>query len=238
MIRHALSFMLAVSCAGCWDFVEPDFPEAGAPAVLQANVFVDPAGVATITGLLAPGLTFAGFQREVVNDTLIVYGFGIAPSAIRPNGSREYRFSGPIANVFDRPLELVAPEVEDIIGPPPQVRWFSIQKVGPDTVVWQRGTDLVLRVDTVLATSVPQPQIRQWFLDLRGSDRSFRLSSDGLPPDEIRIPAGFVPAAQQGIIIATLTFFQSDLQRSPANDYIGNISFTVALRWIVKVVQP
>lgn len=240
MMRRLLIVVLALLCGACWDFVEPDFPEAGAPAVLQASVFIDEQGAGNINALLVPGLTFGGFVRDVPNDTLLFYDRALAPTAVRRNGTREYNDAGILVegDPLAQPFVLVGPDVTDITGPPPRVRWPTIRKIGPDTVSWTRGTTLVLRVDTVLAPAEPPPQIQQWFLDLRGSDRSFRVSSDGLPPAELQIPGNFMPAAVGGNIFATLTFYQSGQQRSPGNDYVGNISFTVLLRWVIKVQSP
>ncbi|MGQ0562543.1 MAG: hypothetical protein ACT443_11795 [Gemmatimonadota bacterium] len=239
MSKRALP-CLAVSLlsAGCWEFVAPDFPEAGAPAVLQANVTLSETGSLDVSAVLVPGLTFGGFQREVADDRLNVNGIELAPVAVRRNGTRAYQFVGQLDDgaVLSRPFVLVAPVVQDVTGPPPRVSWFGIRKADPDTIVWMRGEQLVLRVDTTLAPSMPPPQIQQWFLDLRGRERSFRVSSDGFPPAELHIPSEWLPESNDGIIVATMTFFQSGQQRSPAKDYLGSISLTVVLRWTIRAI--
>jgi hypothetical protein len=239
MMRSLFVFVIAALCAGCWDFVEPDFPEAGAPAVLQSSTFVDERGNISIDALLAPGFTVAGLQREVPNDTLHVYGLSLAPAEIKKNGSRAYTFSGNLdsPDPLRVPFVLDGPVIEEVTGPPPHVRWFGIRKLDPDTITWPRGTELRLRIDTTLAQATPLPQIRQWFLEIRGKDRSFRVSSDGLPPATLRLPAEWVPADTNGIVTATLSFYQSGTLLSPKRDYIGNISFTVLIRWIIKVTS-
>lgn len=235
--RRTYLLALALSCTACYDFVEPDFPEAGAPALLQLAVYVDESGNASITGLLAPGLSAAGVQRRVLRDTIELYGLQLAPVGIRRNGSREYALTGIIAGpeLVTRPLEIEAPTVEKVAGPPPTAQWFGVRKVGPDTIAWRPGTDLVLRVASDLGASTPMPTIRQWFVALHGAT-SFRISADGLPPDEIVIPAYWVPEPRDGLITASLAFFQSVRQQAGAGDYIGLFSFNVELRWVVQVI--
>jgi hypothetical protein len=238
-MRRALrSLLLCLPCAGCWDFADPQFPEAGAPAVLQVSAFVDERGQANITALLLPGLTRGGFKREVPDDTLRIFGLALAPDSIFRNGDRQYHFIGTVgSDPLAGPLTIAGPVVDDIVGPPTGISWFGIRKDDPDTISWSRGTELVLRIDTTLAPSIPPPQIQYWFLDLNGGGRTFRLSSDGLPPAEIHIPTGWVPEAEDAAIVATMTFYQSGLQRSPSLDYIGNIAVNVQIRWIIKILN-
>lgn len=238
MMRRALAILLfCLPCAGCWDFVEPEFPEAGAPAVLQVSAFVDEDANTTITGLLLPGRTRGGFLRAVPDDTLRIFGLAVAPDTVLRNGDRNYGFIGDLGGQpLNDALVIDGPVVLDIAGPPPHISWFGIRKLDPDTIAWTRGTELVLHVDTTLAPSLPPPQIQYWFLDLNGGGRAFRVSADGLPPAALHIPTGWVPAATDSTIIATMTFFQSGLQRSPANDYIGNIAVNVQVRWVIKVL--
>ena len=234
-LRVSVLLLAATACAGCFDFVAPDFPEAGAPAVLQAAIFVDDAGRVSIDALLAPGLGIGGVQRQVRRDTLDVMGLRLAPQEVRKNGTRAYHFNAVVpADTTPVELQLVAPRVEDIVGPPPAVDWFGIRKTDPDTITWTRGTDLVLHVRTDAGPSVPPPAIRQWFLALAGSDRVFRVSSDGFPPETLRIPSEWVPAPRNGLIDITLIYYQAGQQRPPSGDYIGNISFNLQLRWILQ----
>jgi hypothetical protein len=235
-VRALFGLLLCLAAAGCWDFADPQFPEAGAPAVLQVSAFVDENGQANISAMLLPGLTRGGFKRAVPDDTLRIFGLELAPDSVFRNGDRRYHFVGTVgAAPLDGPLTIEGPVVGDILGPPSRISWFGIRKQDPDTISWSRGTDLVLRVDTTLAPSVPAPQIQYWFLDLHGGGRAFRVSSDGLPPADIHLPTGWVPEATASTIVATLTFYQSGLQRSPSNDYIGNIAVNVQVRWIIRI---
>lgn len=204
--------------------------------MLSGSAFLDQSGQAQIDMVLAPGLTIGGLQRRVLNDTLVVSGFELAPRAVRKNGSREYAFIGDLGGTaaISRPFEVAAPLVEGVTRPPP-IRWFAIRKTGPDTIAWREGTDLILPIDTTLAPSIPVPQIRQWFLDLRGGDRPFRVSSDGLPPANLRVPAEWVPSRGTEVLAVSLTYQQSGQQLSATRDYLTNITFTVILRWVIKV---
>lgn len=235
MRRIAAVAFVSLVLSACWDFVEPDFPGAGAPAVLTVDLFADESNRANVTGLLAPGLTKGGLQRRVVNDTLWIYGVPITPTNVRPNASREYITTLEAPDLENRVLEVRAPVVEEVTSPPP-TRWSTIRKLDPDTITWTRGTDLVLRIDTTLASSQPPPQIRQWFLELRGGARPFRVSSDGLPPTLLRIPTEWMPTpASNGTIVASLQFYQSGQQLSGPRDFLSNVTFTFILRWIIRV---
>jgi hypothetical protein len=234
-IRLVSIFLAAWMSAGCWDFVAPDFPEAGAPAVLQLNVSVDEAGTVGVNGVLAPGLDIGGVIRDVADDTIEVFGVRIGPSAVRRNGTREYNFTQRVPSVtLSTPLDIRAPDVNNVPGPPPQIHWFGIRKTDPDTLRWTRGTDLVLHLENDLGTSVPQPGLRQWFLQLNGNV-AFRISSDGFPPEELRIPPQFVPASVSKVVLVTLSFFQS--AQIFSNTYIGNFGHNVLIRWIIKVEE-
>jgi len=133
------------------------------------------------------------------------------------------------------PFEVHAPVVDGVIGPPPQVRWFGIRKTDPDTITWTRNTDLLLHVQPAPGASVPPPAIRQWFMEVRGSSRSFRISADSLPPAEIRIPGAWVPESDGDTLHVNFSFFQNGQQESPGKDYIGNFAFTNLLHWFVRV---
>lgn len=239
-IRALFGALGAALLAACWDFVAPDFPGAGAPAVFQMTVTMNELGVGSLNGLLVPGLALSGFQRDVPDDSLFVNGVRVAPSSIRANGTREYQLSGFIGDsskVEPPSLELLPPRIDDIATVPTAVRWYGITKLDPDTITWPRGTNLVLRVDTALAIPEPFPQIRQWFLDINGVTRSFRISSDGLPPGTLIIPPTFVPEPANNRIVVTMLWYQTGQYRTPANDYLTNITLSVALTWIVRVVD-
>jgi len=233
----AVVLLLALLSSACWDFVEPEFPEAGAPALLQATAAVDEQGDLVFGALLIPGLAIGGVQRPVPDDTLDVYNLKLGPDSIARNGRRRYSFDGrlTLTNAILLPFELHAPVVEGVTGPPPHVRWFGVRKTDPDTITWSRNTDLLLHVQPVAGVPVPLPASRQWFMEVRGSSRSFRISADSLPPGEIRIPAAWVPESEGDTLHVSFSFFQNGQQESPGKDYIGNFSFTTLLHWFVLV---
>lgn len=239
-LRAFTAAITAALLCGCYDFIEPDFPGAGAPAVFQATVNMNERGVGNLSGVLVPGLATSGFLRTVPNDSLLVNGKRIAPVNVRANGTREYQAGGFIGDstITTPPvLDLLSPRVEGIASAPMQVQWYGVRKLDPDTITWVPGTNLVLRIDTALATPEPFPQIRQWFLDINGVTRSYRISSDGLPPGSLVIPPAFVPAPANNRIVVTMLWYQTGQYRSPANDYVTNVTLSVALTWIVRVVD-
>lgn len=181
-------------------------------------------------------MSIGGIQRKVPNDTLDIYGFKLTPVEIKTNGTRVYSFVGRAITNGSAPFVLNGPRVDEVTGPPPHANWFPIRKTDPDTVVWVRGTDLILHVDTALGVSSPTPPIRQWFLTVAGTQRDFRISSDGAPPVILRIPAEWVPPVNTPTTNVFLSFFQSGQQQSPTRDYIGLITFNIQIRWIVRII--
>ena len=233
MKRMSAVLLVALSASACFDFADPDFPEAGAPAVMQVTVFADDAGATSVEGVLAPGLREGGDIRTVSNDTLRVSDMSIVPTEVRKNGSRTYSASSQRTQPLRR-VTIQPPRIAEV-GTLPVVDWRAIQRSDADTVEWTRGTDLVLHVANDADASTPAPQIRQWFMDLTGSDRQFRISSDGFPPDTLRIPSDWVPATAGGILLVHLSYYQSGRQQSPAGDYIELSSYTFQLHWTVRV---
>jgi hypothetical protein len=228
----------SLACSGCWDFLEPDFPEAGAPAVVQASVFLYDNGRLNVNGLLVPGLAIGGVQRRVINDTLQVFGVKIAPVQIQRNGSRSYNIDTtvPAGISFASPFDPIAPVVEEVASPPPRVRWFGIRRTDLDTIAWQRGTDLILHVSAPLGQSTPTPMQRQWVISIVGAT-SFRASADSVPPTTIRIPTEWVPAAVNGRVTVYFSFYQAAKVESPLKDYIALFDFTTVTQWTIKVAQ-
>ena len=240
MKRILLLALLIAPSAGCWDFTEPDFPGAGAPAVFQVNVTMQESGSGNLSGLLVPGLLLSGFEREVPNDSLVVNGLRLPPANIRPNGTREYQYNGVLGDSAAGTvgvLQFAVPQVEETLSFPQEVRWYAVRKIGPDTIAWRPGTDLVLQLDTALGSPHPFPQVRQWFLDIRGTNRSFRLSSDGLPPATLAIPPEFIPEVTGETFTVSLLFYQTGQYRSQANDYATNITFNMSVQWTVEIIN-
>lgn len=237
-IPHALkplrTLLLLFACtwsAACWDFLEPDLPANGGAAVLQVTAFVR-GGSAFIDALLAPGLDQDGFTREVVRDTLGVFSVRIPPEARRANGSLTYRFHESSTTLGSEPFAVDPPVLRDVRDRP-AVRWSGFRRIGPDTIRASRGSSVVFRsaVDDITGqTDVPQ---QQWYFDLVGQQNRFQLGGSGPPPNEITVPASFIPAAPDTLVRAVLSFVQSGQPRRAG--YIGIYNYTVQIEWTLIV---
>jgi hypothetical protein len=223
--------------AGCFDFVEPDLPESGAPVVLQAATHLTETGRLHFTATLAPALSLEGFLRRVPNDTIVVHGIRLSPDSLARNGSRYYDETRVLPELLGRPLLLAAPRVPEVVAQAPAVRWESVRALA-DTIVVAANQDLVLRVQLVGTPSDPQPQQRQWAVDLVAEDFVFRIGADGAPPDSIRIPSYWIPTDRDGQIDAYLTYFLSGIYRPPPGDFVTILTADTRIRWTVHVAAP
>lgn len=232
MNRHRL-LLLAALCAtsaGCWDFVEPEFAEANAAAIMQVNANIDESGNFSMTGLLVPGLNEDGFQRAVLRDTLYIFGVPITSTSTLPSGSRVYSFNAALGpQALSQPFTIDPPKVEDM-SIEPTVRWYSPQTPDPDTIRVARGADLQLHIVLDPNTPIPSPQ-QQWFLLLSGRAIQFQIGANGPPPAELVIPAEWIPEPADSVVRINFTSFQS---AQPLIDkYRGVYSYTVRLDWVI-----
>jgi hypothetical protein len=226
--------LLVFASQGCLDFVEPDIPEMGAPATLQATVRLTDLGTAEIDAQLMPGLDGSGARRQLTGTPLEVLGQAIDADTIRRNGVRRYLESwiAPDSVVGQR-ITLRAPGVEGVLAAPPSIQWLGIRKLGSDTLDLAAAQDLRLPVDLGNGVSSPQPEITQWFLRLAGDSAAFGISADGMPPDTIVVPAHWLPRGEE--LDVRLIYNQSSILRSPPGDYVGVITLDVRLFWIVHI---
>jgi hypothetical protein len=226
-----LSLCSALLLAGCIDFVEPDLPERGAPAIVQVNVVVADSGWLSVNGMLVPGLHESGLRRGLLREALRVAGLDIEPSTIERNGTRRFDFSTMVArDLAAGPIDVEGPRVEGVTAPP-AVRWLGIRRLDPDSMVLMRGADLSLHVTTTQG-STPPPDIRQWFLTLDGPESDFRVSADGPPPDTIVIPAHWIPAGTR--IQVRLAFIQA-VRIGNNTNYVGLITLDTRVHWILNL---
>jgi hypothetical protein len=232
-----IALLLALAFAGCIDFVEPDLPERGAPAVIQAAIRLTDRGDAQIEALLAPGLDQAGLRRGVARDTLHVLGRAVTPDSIARNGSRRYRsaWAAP-GTVVAEPVTFRAPLLEEQASSPPELTWTGARRLGSDALDIIAGEDLVLEVRAGSGTASPAPDIRQWFLRLEGDDGAFNISSDGPPPDTIQVPARWIPAGDT--VAVRLLYAQSAVIENADGDYVGVITLDIRLHWTVRIQGP
>lgn len=222
---------------GCFDFEEPDLPQAGDPATLQAFVHLDDTGRLDFSGVLVPGLTTAGQPREVPNDTVRLYGLAVAPSEVKPDRTRIYAFTAQLAGADPtaQPLTLIAPRVTGVQADPPVLQWPGVRRLDPDSMVVPAGAEVTLRVALTPVTASPEPTSRQWNVDLSSTEGNFRLGANAVPPTEIRIPPQWIPAAANGRVTAFLTYFQTGAFRPPPGDYVLTVSADIRVRWQLRI---
>ncbi|MGH7466806.1 MAG: hypothetical protein ACRENP_02365 [Longimicrobiales bacterium] len=225
--------------SGCLDFIEPDLPEAGAPAVLQMNLNLDETGQLHTNAILVPSLTVDGLNRNVPDDTLRVSGLEFVPSNVRRNGTRLYsvntRVNDPVA--FVRPLRIQPPQVTGVSAPPPVVAWFALERADPDTVVARVGEELMLHLVVEPGGAQPEPDQRLWILELVRDSASFRISAAGAPPTTLRIPAHWVPAGRSERMSAYLTYYLTGTYRPAPGDYLHSLAVNLRIRWHIRL-QP
>jgi hypothetical protein len=234
---RAIVAALAVGLAACIDFVEPDLPELGAPVVLQVGVVIVDVVSAGVDARLAPGLDADGFRRSVSRAALRVAGVAIDPDTVLRNGTHVYDAELVLARSPADPILIEAPAVDDVAAPPPVARWFTVRRVGPDTVRLAAGADLVLVLDTSAAAPDPPPATRQWVLALTGANGTFTIASTGIPPDTLVVPARWLPAPADGVVQARLVAQQSAQLRPPPGDYVALLTLDTRITWTV-LVEP
>ena len=226
----------ALLSAGCLDFADPVFPEAGAAAVISATVVLEE-GEASVSGQLSPGFDIVGFRREVPNDSLLVQAHRVGPRSVSETGARGYNQDLPFSGTAG-PIEVVAPVIEGIIAPTPSYRWYGMERVGNDTVHAVLGEAVTLNINTGLGVDMPTPDRAQWFLTLNGARGTFRLGGDDEPPGRIFIAPEYLPVSEPGTVRATLIYQKSRRFSQPPNDYIGNLALDTRLVWIIVLTAP
>jgi hypothetical protein len=232
--RDAALVAALVATTGCLEFADPTIPNRAAPAVLQANMRVFDQGVFQVDGSLQPGRDSAGFQRSVQSPFIHAAGHLIEPLSLGSGGRRSYMTAMTIPpRETLGPFELIAPVIRGV-DELPTVVWHGLARLDPDTIVVRPGEDIVLRMDTADAMPQPANPNRQWFLDVSAGPASFRLSSNGVPPLTLRIPADWIPPPENGHALVSLVYLQSRQLRTPDGLYIGNILLDVRLRWVVR----
>jgi hypothetical protein len=226
---------LALLTAACIDFVAPDLPEIGAPAVFQGNVRVREDGTVRVDAQLVPGIDEDGFRRRLATDEVIALGRRIPPRATMPNGTRGY-----VEEWMTTPdsvagaLALEAPVVEGVDAPP-SIRWSGLVRVGPDTVALADGRDLVLRL-AVTGPDAPMALNRSWNLQLISTEGRFGISADGVPPDSISVPADWLPDAPTGTFAAEFRYTRTTTVRPDGSSYLGLFLADVQLGWTIRIV--
>jgi len=227
--------LLLLLAAGCIDFVEPELPDRGAPAAIEATIRIMDDGTAELDARLVPGLDSNGNRRAVERDIVDVLGRAVAPDTVLFDGTRRYVETWAVSpQVVGEPISFEAPRLGGVVAMPPAIEWSSVRRVDPDTIQVERGEDVVL----ALAQGSPVSQaadIRQWFLRLEGDSSAFNISADGLPPDIIQVPARWIPAGAE--IAVRLIQTQSAVVSHEPGDYLGLIVLDTRLHWTVRMLD-
>lgn len=229
-----MALLPVLASPGCIDFVEPDIPELGAPATLQATVRLTDLGTVEIDAELRPGLDGSGERRRLTGEPLELLGQVIDADTVRRSGNLRYIESWAAAeSIVGERIPLLAPGIEGVQAAPPSIEWVGARKLDADTLELQTGNDLILRVALGPGESLPRPSIRQWFLRLAGDSAAFGISADGVPPDTIHVPARWLPRGNK--LDVRLIYNQSAVLQSPPGDYVGVITLDVRLFWTVQL---
>ena len=222
--------MLAIG--GCLDFVEPELPERGAPAVLQLAVRLREMNEVEVEGRLVPGLDEAGIRRRLADERVRVMGRELSPDSTSVTGTRVYRAAWAAGSAETAgPIEARGPGMADL-GSAPEFRWFALQREGAAELALEAGADLPLTVALSRGEADPEPGIRQWFLTLASGDEVFRLSADGPPPATILVPAHWVPGGDS--VAVSLIYQQASRVEMPSGAYIALFSLDTRVSWTVR----
>lgn len=226
------ALILALPLAGCFDFVEPDLPQRGAPAVARLTVSLSDSGTVSLDGLVAPGLAADGFPREVRDPTVIAVDLPFLPA----DSADDLRYSETRTidpGLLAAPGIIRGPELARTRGTP-TLRFRGLARLDGDTVALEADGSLRLHMEVGTVGAVAD--VRQWFLTLTGDTMVFRLSSDGPPPPVIDVPARWVPG-DAPFVTARLIYQQSSRIQTVV-DYIGLYVQNLELHWIVRTDRP
>jgi len=232
-LLRALSAALGLSAAACLDFVEPDLPERGAPAVAQINVVVTDSGKLSVQAEVAPGIDASGFRRTLVDEDVRAAGHSIAPHDTTDAGGRRYAATLSVGReLVASAIEIMAPSIThtSVI---PSVRWAGLERLDPDTIALEPDGSLRLHVAERADPTVGAPATRQWFLTLFGDDNNVRIGSNGVPPDTLVVPAHWIPNAEETVVVRLI--YQQSAQVNADTPYIGLITLDLRLHWTVTM---
>jgi len=231
LVRRA-SLAAILLLPSCIDFIEPDLPDRGAPAVIQATLRLLDDSILQVDARLAPGFDEVGLGRRITRETLRVAGRDVPPDSVLRNGTHVYRTDLDVAPLALGAIVFEAPVVRDVASPP-AARWFPVRRAGADSLELAIGEDLVLTTAPADGSPEPPPTIQQWTLSLVAGGARFTIAASGVPPDTIVIPARWLPGSPNGAILARLVYQQTADLRAPPGDYIGLITFDTRIGWTI-----
>ena len=230
LLRALSVAAVAAGCAGCIDFVEPELPERGAPAVAHIAVVLLDSGVLALNGTLAPGFDDDGLRRRIADPTVAAAGAVFAPLGTARDGSLQYSAEEPIDPAVATGLVEIRGPRPEAVAAAPLIAWPGMGRADRDTVMREPDGSVRLHVERAPEPATgPPPEIRQWFLNLAGEESTFRLGGDGPPPAELDIPGRFIP---EGPVAARLSYQQSATLRS-GEIYVALITLDVRVHWVV-----
>jgi len=233
--RAVCAALLALSAAGCLDFVAPEFTGAGAPATFNGAIRVVDGAALLVDGRLVPGRAGTGFLRAVPAPELLVLDTAVAPVQVTET-ALDYQSELPLAEAgavdAAGPVAWRAPVVEGV-GEPPAMVWYPYRPVAPDTFSVVAGQDVVVRVLPPAGATTPAPDRTSWFVTVVGAAGSVRVSADGVPPETIRIPPAFLPEpAGERWRVRLQVFEQVGLSGAGA-DYQAQLLLETRFDWLV-----
>jgi hypothetical protein len=229
----AVLALASSSLTGCFDFIEPDIPQAGAPATLQVSVSIADNGSTTLTAALTTGFDSLGVPRAIADPTLRVMGRDLLPADTAV--AEVWRYEGSWVVHEGEALGPIVVEPPRVVGAPapaPPV-WHGLRRVGSDTLLLPAGEDLALHLEVDERGTAP---IRQWFLQMTGARGSIRLSADGPPPERLVVPTVWLPEPRSdGTFRVTLNYSQSETRVGPAGNYVLSGALSSRADWTVRV---
>lgn len=238
-MKRLLPLLVALTSAGCLDFAEPDLPDIGAPAILEANISLRADGTFVVNADLTPGLTLDALTRSFPQgDSIVVYGNVIRPHTTTPAERRMYNFGDTAAaKLFQQPLTLEAPLIRDVQAVPRPIIWRTSRRAGPDSIVVRRGNDLVLPVGRTGTTHSISPQREEWILFLTTESQTYRIGANGPPPDSIVVPARWIPNPTNGKVRLLLWHSMNTMLREFPGDYILSLSALIEVGWNLRLTN-
>ncbi|MGH7443238.1 MAG: hypothetical protein ACREKM_00105 [Longimicrobiales bacterium] len=193
-MARALSVVLvvALACAACVDFVEPELSNSNGGFSLELVLEEDSMRV---QALLIPGRDESGHPRAVTSAALMIDNQPLSPLPTEYQGDPAFAYESARARGGQASAAVVQiPTVEGVPQFAP-FRFPLIRRSGPDTIVVQAGEPAVLRLDLPADASELTWTHRFWELSGSGGSRFFdAVGRDEPPPEIISIAPYFLPS--------------------------------------------
>lgn len=232
--------VVALLAACGLDFVGPESPTAYSVMIR----FTDDASTATsIDAHLTPGVAPDGNPRQVLSDTIIVWGQQMAPIEHDDDGARRYKAEidtdprlGQSATISTTPPTVIG------VATPPELRLDLVWREGPHAIEVGDNADVVLAVANT--AGLPSDESRlNWKLSVTRPDGSsvYRASALGIPPMTITIPAAVIDGAMASALEAILEVSYSTRSEGicvGCSAYAAELLVFADLHWTLNLVAP